>query len=72
MRAWLVILDEGPGNGLFVRTKEDKPIVWDREKDQPRPFDDPNAKPALKGVVTLASGQEGGAGLSSSGRTLSG
>ncbi|MEM8949279.1 MAG: molybdopterin oxidoreductase family protein [Pseudomonadota bacterium] len=55
---WLVILDEGPGNGLFVRTKEDKPIVWDREKDQPRPFDDPNASPALKGVVTLASGRK--------------
>jgi len=54
---WLVILDEGPGNGLFVRTKDGKPIVWDRDEDQPRPFDDPKAKPALKGVVTLASGR---------------
>ena len=55
---WLVILDEGPANGLFVRTEDDKPIVWDREKDQPRPFDDPDAKPALKDVVTLASGRK--------------
>ncbi len=54
---WLVILDEGPANGMFVRTGDDKPIVWDREKDQPRPFDDPDARPALKGVVTLASGR---------------
>jgi len=55
--AWLVFLDEGPANGLFVRTEDDKPIVWDREQDQPKPFDDPNAKPALKGVIKLASGR---------------
>ena len=56
--AWLVILDEGPGNGLFVRTEDDKPIVWDREQDQPRPFDERGAKPALKGTITLASGRK--------------
>jgi anaerobic selenocysteine-containing dehydrogenase len=56
--AWLVILDEGAANGLFVRTEDDKPIVWDREKEQPRPFDDVNAKPTLKGEVTLASGRK--------------
>ncbi len=56
--AWLVILDEGAANGLFVRTEDDKPIIWDREKDQPRPFDDINAKPTLKGEVTLASGRK--------------
>ncbi|MEZ5930557.1 MAG: molybdopterin oxidoreductase family protein [Alphaproteobacteria bacterium] len=56
--AWLVLLDEGAGNGLFVRTGDDKPIVWDRETGQPRPFDDLEAKPALKGVVTLASGRK--------------
>ena len=54
---WLVILDEGPANGLFVRTEDDKPIVWDRTKDVPRPFDDADVQPALKGVVTLASGR---------------
>ena len=56
--AWLVILDEGPGNGLFVRTEDEKPIVWDRVQEQPRPFDDPEVEPALKGVVTLASGRK--------------
>ena len=56
--AWLVILDEGPANGLFVRTKDDKPIIWDRDREQPRPFDDIEASPALKGVVTLASGRK--------------
>ena len=40
-------------------TEDDKPIVWDREKEQPRPFDDVNAKPdLLKGEVTLASGRK--------------
>ena len=54
---WLVIVDQGAANGLFVRTADEKPIIWDRETDQARPFDDPEAKPALKGEVKLASGR---------------
>ena len=55
---WLVFTDEGAAKGLFVRTADEKPIVWDREKEQPRPFDDPTAKPALRGEVVLASGRK--------------
>ena len=54
---WLVIVDDGAANGLFVRNEDEKPIIWDREEDQPKLFDDPGAKPALKGVVKLASGR---------------
>ncbi len=54
---WLVITDQGAANGLFVRTADDKPIIWDRQSDQPRLFDDPKAKPALKGEIKLASGR---------------
>ncbi len=55
---WLVIVDEGAAHGLFVRTADEKPIVWDRERHMPRPFDDPDAKPILKGKVQLASGRK--------------
>jgi len=55
---WLVFTDEGAAKGLFVRTADDKPIIWDRDKDQARPFDDVGAKPALRGEVKLASGRK--------------
>lgn len=55
---WLVFVDEGPAQGLFVRTADDKPIVWDREQQQARVYDDLSARPALKGEVMLASGRK--------------
>ncbi len=54
---WLVITNKGAGNGLFVRNADGKPIVWDRESNKPRLFDDRDAKPTLKGQVKLASGR---------------
>ena len=55
---WLVI--EHPGaadDGLFARDAEGVPLVWDRVAGSPRPAGDPDAKPALKGSVTLADGR---------------
>jgi anaerobic selenocysteine-containing dehydrogenase len=54
---FLVIQDDGAAEGLFVRTEDGRPIVWDRVREAPVPFDDPAAQPALKGEVTLASGR---------------
>lgn len=55
--SWLVFVEEGAAHGMFVRTADEKPIVWDRERDQPRAYDDLDAKPALHGEVKLASGR---------------
>ncbi len=54
---WLVFTDEGAANGLFVRTADDKPIIWDREEERARPHDDFDARPALYGEIKLASGR---------------
>ncbi|MEM8842271.1 MAG: molybdopterin-dependent oxidoreductase, partial [Pseudomonadota bacterium] len=45
------LVDRNPGEtfGLFIRDKDDKPLVWDRVTDAPQPFDRAGVKPALKG-----------------------
>ena len=55
---WLVICDEGAETeGLFARDADGKALVWDRVTGELRPFDAADAKPALKGSVTLPDGR---------------
>ena len=50
---WLVIRDPGaPDHGLFARDAEGRPLVADRHSGALRPWDDPEAKPALTGDFT--------------------
>ncbi|MBY8978215.1 molybdopterin oxidoreductase family protein [Rhodobacteraceae bacterium NNCM2] len=45
------LVDRNPGEtfGLFIRDKDDKPLVWDMVTGMAQPFDMPGLKPALKG-----------------------
>lgn len=55
---WLVIRDpEGAEDGLFARDDEGRPLVWDRVTNSTRPYDDVEAKVALKGPVALPDGR---------------
>jgi sulfite dehydrogenase (quinone) subunit SoeA len=55
---WLVIDEPGAAaNGLFARDQAGAPLVWDRVAQVPRPYGDPDARPALKGEVALPDGR---------------
>jgi sulfite dehydrogenase (quinone) subunit SoeA len=54
---WLVIQAPGAaGHGLFARDQDGAPLVWDRVRQAPRAAG-PDARPALKGEVTLSDGR---------------
>ncbi|HEX6111254.1 MAG TPA: molybdopterin-dependent oxidoreductase, partial [Geminicoccaceae bacterium] len=54
--AWLVIRHPGgPDDGLFLRNAAGQPLCWDRARQRLRPAGDPQARPDLKGRVTLPS-----------------
>jgi sulfite dehydrogenase (quinone) subunit SoeA len=56
--AWLVIRNPGGADdGLFLRNGAGQPLCWDRARQRVRPADDPDARPDLKGRVTLPSGR---------------
>ncbi|WP_088347548.1 MULTISPECIES: molybdopterin oxidoreductase family protein [Rhodomicrobium] len=55
---WLVVCDEGKdGHGLFARDADGKALILDRATGALRAFDALDAKPALKGAVTLPDGR---------------
>ncbi|MEM9145350.1 MAG: molybdopterin oxidoreductase family protein [Pseudomonadota bacterium] len=53
---WLVDRNPGPTFGLFLRDANGKALVWDRKSGEPRPFDEPGLRPALKGEVPSPDG----------------
>ena len=54
--AWLVIRNPGGADdGLVLRNRAGQPLCWDRARQRVRPADDPDARPDLKGRVTLPS-----------------
>jgi anaerobic selenocysteine-containing dehydrogenase len=56
---WLVIRAPGAADdGLFARDPDGRPLCWDRVQELPRPAEDPEARPALKGQVTLPDGRQ--------------
>ncbi len=55
---WLVIDAPGTGDdGMFARDERGEPLCWDREKGATASALDRDAKPALKGAVTLPDGR---------------
>ncbi len=55
---WLVTLAPGAADdGLFARDPDGVPLIWDRVAMAPRAAHDPDAKPILKGQVTLPDGR---------------
>ncbi len=55
---WLVIEAQGTAeHGLFARDADGKALVFDRASGEPRAYDAPALKPALKGAVTLPDGR---------------
>ncbi|MEL6479389.1 MAG: molybdopterin oxidoreductase family protein [Pseudomonadota bacterium] len=46
---WLVDRNPGDTFGLFIRDRDGKAQVWDRETGMAQPFDKPGVRPALKG-----------------------
>jgi sulfite dehydrogenase (quinone) subunit SoeA len=55
---WLVVEDPGAADdGLFARDHAGTLLVWDRAAQALRSSGDPDARPALKGEVTLADGR---------------
>ena len=52
---WLVIDDPGaPDHGLFARDEQGRALVRDRDGGALRPWDDPEARPALRGRTEAA------------------
>ena len=52
--SWLVIQNpDGADDGLVLRNGEGKPLCWDRTRQRVWPANDPDARPDLKGEVTL-------------------
>ncbi len=54
---WLIGIDAGEHNGLFVRDADGQPQVWDARTGQQRPHDDPTVQPMLSGTYTLDDGR---------------
>jgi sulfite dehydrogenase (quinone) subunit SoeA len=55
---WLVVDAAGAADhGLFARDDEGRPLVWDRARQAVRASGDQEARPALKGEVTLPGGR---------------
>ncbi len=56
---WLVVSQEGDETeGLFARNDHGKPLVFDRNSQSLRAFDEKGVSPALKGEVTLDDGHK--------------